>query len=343
MVSRRFDRVKRNDCLAFIRALPLTLVGGIVTSSCTSHQRPDDIPYRFAVFGDMPYYASPSAPLPASEVTTRYKAVLAQINDADVAFVVHVGDITSSRVCADSVYEARYEEFQALRHPLFYVFGDNEWTECDRAGLDPLEQLGKLREVFAQGDSSLGGLKWRVERQSSTAGFAKFREHIRWRRGGDLYVGLHIPGGTTDRGTGSEPTEEFVERNRAVIAWLRESFRLARQEDRRSVVLAMQADPWFPRDRWLAGRQEAGPAYDAFLNALQKEVEVFDGPVLLLHGDTHYFRVDKPMSDVTTGHVVENFTRLETFGHPFMHWVLVTVDPADPDLFRARPILVTPR
>jgi hypothetical protein len=49
-------------------------------------------------------------------------------------------------------------------------------------------------------------------------------------------------------------------------------------------------------------------------------------------GDTHIFRVDKPLyRDDRT--LVENFTRVETFGNPNVHWVRVSVDPRDSQVF----------
>jgi hypothetical protein len=35
-----------------------------------------------------------------------------------------------------------------------------------------------------------------------------------------------------------------------------------------------------------------------------------------------------------------NFTRVETFGPPDMHWVRATVDPSDPNLFQFEPVVV---
>jgi hypothetical protein len=52
--------------------------------------------------------------------------------------------------------------------------------------------------------------------------------------------------------------------------------------------------------------------YKDFLVALEEEVVAFGKPVVLAHGDTHTFRVDKPMTSSTTGERVENFTRVET-------------------------------
>ena len=65
--------------------------------------------------------------------------------------------------------------------------------------------------------------------------------------------------------------------------------------------------------------------------------------MLLLHGDTHTFRVDKPVANSTTGEMATNLTRVETFGHPFMHWVLITVASEDLDRFNIQPMIVGSR
>ena len=69
-------------------------------------------------------------------------------------------------------------------------------------------------------------------------------------------------------------------------------------------------------------------------------------PALLMHGDTHYFRVDKPLfrswePDTTgLGRQIENFTRVETFGFPEAHWVRGIVDLNDPQVFIFKPQIV---
>ncbi len=314
----------------------LLAVGGCVSEQDAPPSRVADS-YRFAPVGDMPYYADPDTQLPPEFVAAQYAAVLQEIGDADVEFVVHVGDTNSSRVCADSVYAERYAEFEAIGHPVFYTPGDNEWLECDNAGLDPMEQLEHLRATFTQGDESLGGRKLPIERQSSQSGYEKFREHVRWRFGGDLYVALHVVGGGNNRGPDAEPRAEFVERNEAVIAWMRQSFELARQESLPSVVVVIHANPRWER----FNRGEPNPSFSVFLEALYGEVDTFDGPVLLLHGDTHTFRVDKPISNPETGELLTNFTRVETFGHPRMHWVLITASSEDVDRFDIQPMIVS--
>ena len=125
------------------------------------------------------------------------------------------------------------------------------------------------------------------------------------------------------------------------------AFAKAKSDNSRGVVLMTQANPgfenyWPPdaRGRYFGpfvGRGAAPPppasGFDDYIAALQDELEGYDRPVAYLHGDTHLFRIDKPLYSKKTNRLFENFTRVETFGWPDTHWVRVTVDPADPQLF----------
>jgi len=51
----------------------------------------------------------------------------------------------------------------------------------------------------------------------------------------------------------------------------------------------------------------AGNGYDEFLLALRAEIIEFAKPVVLVHGDSHYFRIDKPLLD-RNGNRIEWFT-----------------------------------
>jgi hypothetical protein len=75
-------------------------------------------------------------------------------------------------------------------------------------------------------------------------------------------------------------------------------------------------------------------AFGDYVRALAEELEAFDRPVAYLHGDTHLFRIDKPLHSAKSGRLFENFTRVETFGWPDTHWVRTVVDPSDPALFK---------
>ena len=74
--------------------------------------------------------------------------------------------------------------------------------------------------------------------------------------------------------------------------------------------------------------------------ALERETVAFDKPVVLVHGDTHYFRIDKPLFGATSKRILEHFTRVETFGAPDGHWVRGSVDPDDPQVFGFKPEIV---
>jgi hypothetical protein len=64
-----------------------------------------------------------------------------------------------------------------------------------------------------------------------------------------------------------------------------------------------------------------------------------------VHGDSHYFRIDKPLLDAA-GRRLENFTRVETFGDNAVnglndvHWVKALVDPNSRDVFAFQPQIV---
>jgi hypothetical protein len=62
--------------------------------------------------------------------------------------------------------------------------------------------------------------------------------------------------------------------------------------------------------------------------------------VALVHGDSHYFKVDRPLSRSSGGGVLANFTRVETFGARNTQWVSGTVDVTNPNLFVFEPRIV---
>jgi hypothetical protein len=232
----------------------------------------------------------------------------------DLAFVIHVGDFKSARAtCSDDLFRQRRQWFDSVRHPFIFVPGDNDWTDCrgfQAGGYDPLERLAKLRELFSFGEESLGQRRIRLTRQ-----LPDYPEHTRWRHGDALFITLNVPG---DANNARRMPEEFRTRSAAVARWLAQSFDLARRERLPAVVLFMQANPWAsPTSRYFG--------YRGLLAALAKESLGFNGEVLLVHGDTHRYRVDAPLRDPATGAPVLNFTRVEVFGSPGMNWVRILV------------------
>lgn len=149
----------------------------------------------------------------------------------------------------------------------------------------------------------------------------------------------------SNNGLGRAPDgdAEFAERNSADLAWLREGFAHAKAQNSRAIMILQQANifpefPPFPGDT-----KRATGGFDDLRVALAKEAVAFGKPVVLVHGDSHYFRVDKPYMRLRTRPdepAIENLTRLETFGTPNHHWVQVTTDTDDPNVFTFRPRIV---
>lgn len=288
--------------------------------------------FEFALIGDLPYDTQQEA---------QFSNLVEDINRSTVSFVVHDGDFKSgSTSCSDQVFFQRRNLFQTFRQPFFFIFGDNEWTDCHRdnnGGFDPLERLAKLRELFAQGNQSLGQRTLPLSRQSENPRYQKFRENIRWKQGDVWFVGLHVVGSNNNLGRSTEADAEYAERNLANLAWLRESFALAKRESAKGMVLILQANPNFE----LKPEAPERSGFNDLINALETEVINYEGHVALVHGDTHTFQIDKPLIGSKSKRRLENFTRVETFGSPDVHWVLGVVDPTDPNLFRFEPRLVT--
>lgn len=268
--------------------------------------------WRFALIGDTPYNDHERQELPK---------IIAAIGAENVDFVIHAGDFKHSRdECSDALFEDRRQMFDASTAPFIYVPGDNEWTDCDRltAGHhQPLERLAKLRMLFMSGDESLGQRRLQLERQPG-----EYREHQRWRVGPALFLTLNVPGGNNNYQKTGWPSTEAAARMPQVLAWLREGFALARRDGLRGIVVVMQANPGIKH--FNAALAHSG--FRDLLAVLTEETAAFPGSVVLVHGDTHWHRIDQPLRDPQTHRTLANFTRVETFGYPFLGWVKGVID-----------------
>ena len=171
-----------------------------------------------------------------------------------------------------------------------------------------------------------------VQTQSAEVGYEEYIENVMWTSGGVVYATVHLLAVTRS------PSSEDVAAQRmgAAIAWIAKAFELAQANNGLAVFVATQVDPWPVSGRPpLEPRASLEPLYPL----LVERSDAFDGQVVLAVGDTHIFRVDKPLYRAD-GSLVENFTRVETFGDPLIHWVRVTVDPTDRQVFTFRQELV---
>jgi hypothetical protein len=276
--------------------------------------------WRFALIGDTPYNDYERQELPRM-----IEAIAAE----HVDFIVHAGDFKHGQeVCSDALFEDRRALFDASPIPFVYVPGDNEWSDCSRVSaghFDPRERLARLRELFMPTDNSLGQRPLQLDRQPGP-----YREHQRWRLGPVLFASLNVPGGNNNYLRSGEASAEARARMPLVLSWLRESFALARREALPAIVIVMQANPGFKH--FGSGLSDRG--YRELLEALREEAMQFPGQIVLVHGDTHWQRIDQPLRNPVTGRRLTNFTRVETFGYPFLGWIKVHVDTDAPALFR---------
>ena len=345
------------------RRVMVGALGGLLLSSCagTGGSRAGGSgAFDFALIGDMPY---------THVQEKEYQRVLQELNANDLAFVAHIGDFQfdarpynrnpalAVMPCSDESYQLIFDSFQSVKHPLILTPGDNDWSDCaplKARQVDVLERLGKVRTLFYPQGRSLGQRTIAVKNQSDDPRYAKYRENLRWTLGGVVFATVHIVGSNDNVGASPRTDEEQAERMAANIAWLKEAFAAAEQPGVRGLVVLTQANPGFenfwpasPRTRYFLRFIERGKplpshdlAYAPYVKTLAEAMEGFAKPVAFLHGDTHIFRVDKPLFSLKSGRAFENFTRVETFGWPDSHWVRITVDPADPQLFRFNPQIV---
>ena len=230
-----------------------------------------------------------------------------QMNAERLAFVVHVGDITSGLgPCGDEWLQARQKQFARIRHPFVLLPGDNEWTDCHRSGFDPLERMARWRSLFC---SSIP-LKF-FQRQEG-----KFCENVRWEADDVVFVGLNVPGSNNNL---PENPAENAERMRAVFAWLDEAEALARTRD--GLVVLMHADPFI-------ARRFGADGYAELRERLRRLGRAMPGQVLLVHGDTHQFRDDEPLPGLR---------RVEVHGSPHIRWARARIERGGELLFRVEP------
>jgi hypothetical protein len=286
--------------------------------------------FQIGLIGDQQYNSDQEA---------RFPSVIRAMDREPLAFVVHDGDIKGGQQCTDELFEDRLQLFQSSEHPLIYTPGDNEWTDCHSEGMgryDPLERLAKVREMFfAVPGQSLGKQKLSVTSQSAQPRFRLFRENALWTRGEVVFATIHAVGSNNGVGRTNEGDQEFLARNEANLSWIRTAFTLAREGRFRAVMLITQTNPRFESARSDPARR----GFNDMIALLEQETRAFSGPVVLVHGDTHYFRIDKPLptSEGQRPPRLVNFTRVETFGPPDLHWIRVRVVPTNPSVFIFEP------
>jgi len=334
----RAGRVAVCTGLACALAAPITTLAGDAPRQGT---------LSFALIGDMPY---------GEREERRAREVIGAINASPaVEFVIHIGDIKGGgESCDDSVLRRRFRLFQEIARPFVITPGDNDWTDCHRVSNGrhlPTERLARYREIFHPDPArSTGGRSMALRPQSAVPGYEPYVENALWQAAQVTFATVHVVGSHNglDPWRELDPDDsaarpradrlaEVAQREAAALAWLDAAFDSARAAGSLGVVIAIHGNPGLERT---PGTGVPGP-YDRFLERLRRHTLAFGRPVLLLHGDTHWFRHDRPWRG-EDGRELTNFARVESFGSPFVNWVEVIVDPRDPGLFRIVPRAVEP-
>jgi len=286
--------------------------------------------FSFMALGDMPYYMP--------EDNARFENVIQYLNKQDQAFNVFVGDFKSSKnKCTDEVYNKMFSFFSQFKKPLIYTPGDNEWTDCrnnDTTNAHVLERLDFLRAKFFSDDKSLGVSKMNLNIQSNDTNFKKFSENRQWDYQQVSFATIHVVGSNNNYKKNSlDSNSEFNERLRADLNWLKLLFKKANENNTKGIVVVIHADMFY--------EHKTTQGFKVLLDELKSLTVAFKKPVLLVHGDSHHFIVDKPlMHDGKIEKTVLNFTRVQVFGEGDMHAVKVIVNPNNPSLFEVQECLV---
>ena len=264
-----------------------------------------------AIIGDTPY---------GDEQEAAFPRLVADVDDdRRVRTVVHLGDIKNgSTTCDDVRLERLRDLFATFDDPFLYTPGDNEWTDCHRpaaGGYVPTERLARLRDLFYP------ETQVRVATQR-----APFVENQHWSDGDVVYSLVHVVGSDNGRAPwfdGAETPEQRAERvaevearEAAALEWIDRVFDTAKRERARGVVVGMQADTF-------AG----SAAFDRINDRLEDRARKFGRPVLLLQGDTHVYKTDRPLRRSP------NLVRVVVEGETASEWLRLTVDPRSRQVF----------
>ncbi|MGF1612302.1 MAG: hypothetical protein ACFCUQ_23130 [Kiloniellales bacterium] len=251
-------------------------------------------PVEFIALGDMPY----------GEDQVKSLAYIGnQIRKGGYPFVIHYGDIKAGDgACSDALLsERRKIVYGLLEGRVFYTPGDNDWTDCDRkeaGSFDEMERLRFLRRLFfTDGLPSIPD--WRIRRQAPG-----YPENAHWEWEGLLFVTLHIVGSDNGRheiknSDVAAALDAVDARDQANLVWLDLAFERARLSSAVGLVAIIHADPYEIEHRAQRNqpctktlRTDCNP-YLPFLERLTEQADRFDKPVLLIHGSTNKFCLDR--------------------------------------------------
>jgi hypothetical protein len=245
----------------------------------------------FSAMGDIPYSSS--------EVPVLQQQIRDHNTYSPAEFMVHIGDIKSgTSSCAESVYRDMAGYLEVLRVPTYIIPGDNEWVDCS----SPSQAWKYWGRYFTDFESRFCGTP-ATEHQGAR------HENWAFTTKGVLCVGINLvaPSSSVDQTQWNARLQQDAD-------WVSQQLRDKGAAARCAVLFAHDG----PGD----SRQSL------FYNQFRAAAATFGKPLLLLHGDDHSWRLDRPFPE-------QNVLRLQVDNgveeNPVQ--VTVTLDAQNPFTF----------
>jgi hypothetical protein len=287
-------------------------------------------PSTIAVYGDAPYGTTPTD-------TAEYDATpafIAAVNaDPDVSLVLHVGDIHSGKqFCTEAYDRGIYGLWTAFKDPVVYTPGDNEWTDCNKAGEgggaynattqqidyvldssgnpsdyakgDPIANLQLIRSIFfAHPGHTLGADKLVVSQGALPHPVnptdSKFIENVMFVQSKVLFVTINLPGGSNNDNDVwyAAPSMTSAQANE-ITERNGADLRWLETAFALARIGGLKAVViQLQADMWDAEKGAAHQtAYEPYVSSIASHTLAFGKPVLLLNGDSHVYLSDNPLS-----------------------------------------------
>jgi len=337
--------------------------------------------YAIGLWGDLPYSAEQAAVIPNLIADMNSQELAFTAHDGDLRQGSGVPDCSDGSIYTRAADYFGSLAAPAIFTPGDNDWTDCDRKSLGTDGRNSLQELDNERAFFFSTQNTLGQTQFLQEVQATPLckGFgtangnvgpnsdvtkpqtATYKdvpcvENRRWIVGRVAYATIDIQGSCNNLCDDYPDPIEYAARNAAGIQWMKDTFATAVAQDCVAVMFITQADPGFDdTDATRAPTRNANTlveddklaatdGFHDFLVALRAQVIAFGKPVAYVHGDSHYFRIDKPLLD-SAGKRVTNFTRVETFGdhQPTLgdvNWLKVNVDPASREVFSYEPQII---
>ena len=346
-------------------------------------------PYAIGLWGDLPYSAEQAAVIPNLIADMNSQDLAFTAHDGDLRQGSGSPNCADGSIYTRALGYLASLSAPAIFTPGDNDWTDCDRKSLGANGRNSLQELDNERALFFSTPHTLGQTQFLQEVQSTPTckGFGSANgnsgpnsdvkqpqtatytdvpcvENRRWIVGRVVYATINIQGSCNNLCDDYPDPVEYAARNAADIQWMKDTFATAVAQNCVAVMFITQADPGFDdTDGTRAPTRNASTlveddkdkltdGFHDFLVALRAQVIAFGKPVAYVHGDSHYFRIDKPLLDNrvdnngnSIGKRITNFTRVETFGdhQPNLgdvNWLKVNVDPSSREVFSYEPQIV---